>query len=52
MPICHVTGPAGHAADAVEFSIGEPFDIRGYHEATKLERQTLIEVKPNGRLRV
>jgi len=38
MPICHVTGPAGRAADAVEFTIGEPFDIRGHHGATKLER--------------
>ena len=24
-------GAAGRAADAVEFSIGEPFDIRGRH---------------------
>jgi hypothetical protein len=48
MPICHLAGPAGRAADAVEFSSGEPYDIRGRHEATKLERQTLIEVKPNG----
>ena len=38
MPIWHLAGPAGRAADAVEFSIGEPFDIRGYHGATKLER--------------
>ncbi len=27
MPNCHVTGPAGRAANAVEFSIGDPFDI-------------------------
>jgi len=52
MPICHPAGPAGRAEDAVEFSIGEQYDIRGRHEATKLERQTLIEVKPHGRMRV
>jgi len=52
MPICHLAGPAGRAADAVGFSIGEQYDIRGHHRATKLERQTLIEVKPNCRMRV
>ena len=52
MPICHVAGPAGRAADVVEFSIGEQFDIRGHHGAMKLERQALIEVKPNCRMRV
>ena len=52
MPIGHVAGPAGRAVDAVAFSIGEQYDIRGHHRATKLERQALIEVKPNGRMRV
>jgi hypothetical protein len=31
MPICHLVGPAGRAAHAVEFLIGEQFDIRGHH---------------------
>ena len=52
MPICHLAEPAGGAANAGEFPIGEPYDMRGHHRATKLERQTLIEVKPNGRMRV
>jgi hypothetical protein len=35
------------AAHAIEFSIGEQFDIRDHPGAAKLQHQALIEVKPN-----